>query len=386
MTVDVEDAYGNIVTSNTSTVTLTLSSGTFAGGSSTATATASGGVATFSSLVVDTAGTYTVAGTDGTLTATGASSNFTIAAAAVSKLVFTTTPAGATAGGAFTTQPVVKTEDTYGNPSTSGLPASDTVTIAIASGSGTLLGTTTYNIGTSGSDGTITGSGLQINQAASFTLSAAASGLTTGDSSAFTVSPAAASKLVFNQQPTGATAGATISPAVTVDVEDAYGNIVTSNSSTVTLTLSSGTFAGGSSTSTATASAGVATFSSLVVDTAGTYTVAGTDGTLTATGASSNFTIAAAAVSKLVFTTTPAGATAVVRYHATGSEDRRYLRQSLDVGPAGKRHRDNRHRDRHGHAAGDDHLQHWHGFGRRHDHGERPANQPGGQFYPQCGG
>ena len=44
-------------TSDSSTVTLALSSGTFASGSSTVTATASSGVATFSSLTIDTAGT-----------------------------------------------------------------------------------------------------------------------------------------------------------------------------------------------------------------------------------------------------------------------------------------------------------------------------------------
>src|SRR5262249_38573581 len=55
----------------------------------------------------------------------------------------------------------------------------------------------------------------------------------------------AVGKLIFGQQPTNATAGVAISPAVTVMVEDAFGNVVTSDSSTVTLTLSSGTFASG---------------------------------------------------------------------------------------------------------------------------------------------
>ena len=41
-------------------------------------------------------------------------------------------------------------------------------------------------------------------------------------------------------------------PAVTVLIEDAYGNVVTGNSSTVTLTLFGGTFEGGSNTTTAT--------------------------------------------------------------------------------------------------------------------------------------
>src|SRR5207245_2338609 len=100
----------------------------------------------------------------------------------------------------------------------------------------------------------------------------------------------------FGQQPTNATAGVAISPAVTVRVEDAFNNVVTSDGSTVTLTLSSGTFAGGSTTATAAASGGVATFSGLVIDTAGSYTVAATDGSL-ASALSTSFTISAAAAS-----------------------------------------------------------------------------------------
>jgi len=61
VTVAVEDSNGNTVTSDTSTVTLTLSSGTFAGGSNTVSAAAVNGIATFGSLVINTAGTYTLA-------------------------------------------------------------------------------------------------------------------------------------------------------------------------------------------------------------------------------------------------------------------------------------------------------------------------------------
>src|SRR5262249_47493608 len=61
---------------------------------------------------------------------------------------------------------------------------------------------------------------------------------------------------------------------VAVAVEDAGGNTVTGDSSTVTLTLSSGTFASGSNTATATAVHGIATFGGLVINTPGTYTPA----------------------------------------------------------------------------------------------------------------
>ena len=133
-------------------------------------------------------------------------------------------------------------------------------------------------------------SGLKIDTAGSYTLAATDGSLTGVTSNSLAISPAAANKLVFGQQPSNATAGVAISPAVTVKVEDTYGNVVRSNSSTVTVTLSSGTFASGSSTATATASSGVATFSGLVIDTAGSYKLKATDGSLT-NATSNSFTI-----------------------------------------------------------------------------------------------
>src|SRR5262249_29021133 len=102
----------------------------------------------------------------------------------------------------------------------------------------------------------------------------------------FTINASGATKLGFLQQPGKPTAGATITPAVTVAVQDAGGNTVTTDTSTVTLTLNGGTFAGGGTTVSAAAVNGVATFSNLVINTAGTYTLAASDGTLT--GATSN--------------------------------------------------------------------------------------------------
>ena len=86
-----------------------------------------------------------------------------------------------------------------------------------------------------------------------------------------------ASKVAFTAQPRNVAVGTSISPAVQVSIEDANGNVVTGDTSTVTLTLSSGTFASGSNTATAVASGGVATFGSLSINTAGTgYTLTAT--------------------------------------------------------------------------------------------------------------
>jgi ELWxxDGT repeat protein len=129
----------------------------------------------------------------------------------------------------------------------------------------------------------------------------ATDGSITGSDTGIAVTAAAASKLIFAQQPSTTTAGRAISPAVTVQVQDAYGNLVTSDSSTVTLTLSSGTFAGSSATVSAAASSGVASFSTLKIDIAGSYTLKANDGSLTA-ATSAGFTISPAGPSKFILT------------------------------------------------------------------------------------
>ncbi len=98
------------------------------------------------------------------------------------------------------------------------------------------------------------------------------------------ITPAAASALVFLQQPTGTTPGAVISPAVTVEIVDAYGNVETGDN-TDQVSLAFGTNASGATlggTTTQTVAGGVATFNNLTVSAAGTgYTLVATSGTLT---------------------------------------------------------------------------------------------------------
>ncbi len=86
----------------------------------------------------------------------------------------------------------------------------------------------------------------------------------------------APTKLAFVQGPSNAAAGATITPPVTVAVEDANGNIETSdNATTVSLAIGTnpggGTLTGGAAV---TVASGVATFSGLSINQAGTgYTL-----------------------------------------------------------------------------------------------------------------
>ena len=93
------------------------------------------------------------------------------------------------------------------------------------------------------------------------------------------VSAATASKLAFAQQPSNALVGAVISPAVTVQVQDAYGNLETGDN-TDQVTVAFGSNPGSATlggTLTANVSGGVATFNNLTVSAPGTgYTLSAT--------------------------------------------------------------------------------------------------------------
>jgi uncharacterized repeat protein (TIGR01451 family) len=109
-------------------------------------------------------------------------------AGTASNLLFTTQPAAANTGAIFGTQPVVKSQDQFGNNSSSGLPASLTVTAALTAGTGPLLGTASLNIGTSAGNGTVSYANLQIDVPGNNKqLTATASGLAAGLSAVFSV-------------------------------------------------------------------------------------------------------------------------------------------------------------------------------------------------------
>lgn len=109
-------------------------------------------------------------------------------------------------------------------------------------------------------------------------------------SSVLTVNPGAASRLVFLQQPSTVAPNTPISPAVKVEVLDAYNNVVTTdNSDVVTIALASNPGSALlSGTLSATVSGGVATFGNLSLNKAGNgYTLSAKSGALTAATSSS---------------------------------------------------------------------------------------------------
>ncbi len=244
----------------------------------------------------------------GTTKAGGANDDGTIfeiqAVTSQPRLVFMQQPSNAVAG---QTMPsiTVAIEDQFGNIETSDNSGKIILGIGLGSPKGALNGTTTLTV----SGGEATFSDLSINQVGSgYTLEASTNvnGVNSTYSNGFSISPAAPDHLVFLQGPTNVVAGATITPAVEVAIEDKFDNIeANDDTDTISLVLSpSGTLDG---TKSQTVSGGVASFSDLSINQAANgYTLTAT---ATSSGvsslASSSFNIAPANV-----TTTAANVTA----------------------------------------------------------------------------
>jgi len=107
-----------------------------------------------------------------------------------------------------------------------------------------------------------------------------------GNIGALTMEIPPATKVVFAQEPTNTSAGTTISPNVSVQLQDANSNIVNSSGISITLEPSSTTLNGTLTQNTN--SSGLATFNDLTMETAGTgYTLSASSSGLTGTISSS---------------------------------------------------------------------------------------------------
>ncbi|HEY2297252.1 MAG TPA: hypothetical protein VGH43_05960 [Jatrophihabitans sp.] len=300
--VTVQDAGGNTVATDTSSVTLGLTTANGATLSCNVNPkAASNGVATFAGCKIDKAGTYTLTATDGSLT-TAVSTAIAVSAGSAAKLAFTTQPfSTATGGTAFGTQPVVTVQDAGGNTVTTD---TSSVTLGLTTANGATL---SCNVNPkAASSGVATFAGCKIDKAGTYTLTATDQSLTSAVSTAIAVSTGSAAKLVFSTPPSSAATGGTAfgtQPVVTV--QDAGGNTVATDTSSVTLALT--TANGATLTCTANtraASNGVATFSGCAIDKTGTYTLTATDGSLTS-GVSTAIGVSTGSAAKLAFTTQP---------------------------------------------------------------------------------
>jgi len=297
--VRVEDAAGNLVsTDNGRVITAARSTGT-GNLQGTLTTITVNGVATFANLSYNTAETVTLNFTASGLTNT-VSSAIAVNVAAAGKLALATPPSSvATAGVAFSQQPVVRIEDAYGN-----LVNTDNSTVVTASrvaGSGALQGTLTATA----VNGLATFTDLSHNVATNITVQFTASGLTNITSGTINVSPGAAARLTLQTPPSAtATAGAAFAQQPVLRIEDQYGNLRSSDNATVvTASRATGSDPLQGSTS-RTAAAGVVTFTNLAYNTAETISLDFAAGGLSGV-TSGDIVVSAAAAKRLAIQTQP---------------------------------------------------------------------------------
>jgi probable HAF family extracellular repeat protein len=270
ITVKAIDAFGNIVAG--ASVKIAIGSGPVGGvlvGTVTTTAAATG-IATFTGISFHIVGSYTLTASDGAIV-TPKSTAFTVSHAAVAHLAFTQDPTNAVAGVNDAPAITVKATDAFGN-----IVSGASVKLAIGSGpaGGALVGTITA---TTAATGIATFSTVSFHIAGSYTLTASDGAIVSPKSMAFTISAAKAGKLIFTTLPVGAKHGVVFT--VKVSVEDAFGNVlVADNTGTITLALA--THPTGSTlvgTLTANVVKGVATFSTLKLSLAGSYSLKASD-------------------------------------------------------------------------------------------------------------
>jgi hypothetical protein len=259
LTVTAEDSFGNVVTSFAGSVTVSSPSGASLGG--TLTMTAINGVATFSGLTDDQAGSNVTLSATSTGLDAATTAPFTVSPLAATQLTVWG-PDGASPGSAFGT--IVDAEDQFGNlvPSFSG-----NLTLALQSNSsGATLGGT---LSATATGGMAEFSGLTIDRAGSgYTLQAQSSGVS-GTSAAFDVT---ADHLVVTSQPPS-TASARGGFGLTVSAENAAGQVDGSFAGSVTVSLLDlqGTGATLGGVLSVPAAGGTATFSGLTLNETGDY-------------------------------------------------------------------------------------------------------------------
>ena len=298
--VTVFDSAGSVVTSFTGDVTLAIAKdpGVLkARLSGRSQASASAGVATFSDLSIDQIGNgFTLLATIQAGSVSKESTPFNITAVpgpgpgTARTLTFVQQPQPTTAGMAIPPVQVAaldsagRTVTTFTGPITVSLDANP---------GGDPLSPQTVNA----VNGLATFANLRIDKAApGYRLVAAANGLPNVSSTTFTIVPGAVTQLVFTVQPSNTRAGAMIQPPVQVTAYDAVGNQATNFTGSVVVAIGHnggllfpGTLSGNPSVP---AVNGVATFSNLSIDVAGTgYTLTATTGAVVIESGSFNVAV-----------------------------------------------------------------------------------------------
>jgi len=230
--------------------------------SATATTTDQTGQTLVTLTLSTTAGTDTVSASVGQLTP--AVFTATGVAASPAKLEIVTQPSNTGATVAFNPAVQVVIQDVYSNTATT---ATNNVTMAITSGTGTTGAILHGTLTKAAVSGMATFNDLSIDRSGTnFTLTASASGLTPDTSVQFYITAGGATHVAFRVQPTDITAGVAFNPAVQVAILDANNNVVTTATDTIytNFTVSYGGTPRG--TFKRLAVNGIATFDDLTID------------------------------------------------------------------------------------------------------------------------
>ncbi len=316
--VEVRDAGGHLVSTDTSAVTLTLT--TPAGATLTCNpdsnaAAAVAGVATFTGCDINRSSVtpYTLTASDGGLTP-ATSTGTVVSVGAANRVGFTIQPSASTGGVAFGTQPRAAVQDAGGNTVTTANTGTVTLTITQPSAPvGAVLACTTGNARnvTAGLSALFVGCNIDLASTTTYTLRGTYSvGALVGTSAPFAVTTGPATQVGFVQQPSASTVSSVaFASQPHIAVQDAGGNTLTAlNSGTVALAISAPNTPGavlGCSTLTVAVVNGVATFVGCNMDKVGSgYTLAATRSGVT--GATSTaLAITAGVATHMVFTTQP---------------------------------------------------------------------------------
>jgi hypothetical protein len=305
ITVQLQSASGNpvaAVTNTSVTLTRTGTTGTFSPASPV---TIPAGRSSVSFTYNDTtAGTSQITAASSGLTSASQTENVLTPGSGWTLGVGSQSPSPVTAGGSATV-PVTVTLPSSGQPQThdfsvtglnNGLPSGAAGSVASNCRTATgHNGTASFSLSVSTSTTTPNGTSslaVVVTEWATTNGTCGGAGNTLQATGSLAVT-GVATQLAFTQQPTSTAHGSTITPAVTVSVEDSSFNVVTTSTASVTLAIvsnpSGGTLSG---TLTKSASSGVATFSNLSINTAGAgYTLGASSSGLTgAVSASFNVT------------------------------------------------------------------------------------------------
>jgi len=301
--VEVLDAFGNTVTDDTAAVHVGL--GQNPGGAAlngTTTVQPQNGEAAFGDLTLDKTGTgYTLIASRIGIPAVS-SAPFAILPGPAATMRFTAGPSDTEAGAAMIPPIEVTLFDAFDNIVTTDASSID-LSIGANPGGGSLSGAPTATA----TGGIAVFPNVRLEKAGvGYTLRASRVGIPAVTSAPFTIRPGPAAGLAFAVEPTDASAGSLLSPAVQVAVVDAFGNRITTSSVTVGINLSNNP--GGSSLSGTTAVSavqGIATFTDLRLNRTGTGYILSATALGLAPAISRGFAILPGPPASLVFTVEP---------------------------------------------------------------------------------